>query len=217
MAKKPVAVHRPRGRDTRIRVLASTVGIARAEGLEALTIGRVSSMNSLTKAGLLGHFPSKLALQMSTIDRGREEFRSAVALPASRHDPGAERLGAVLQRWTTYTDGLGGGCMYASIASEFDSRPGEVRDRIARDMGEWLAFLEGEVATGLGNGEFRAATDAARLAFELQGILLSMNLRRQLADDIGARDMAKASILDIVAARATRKGKAAFHRGWEAA
>ena len=214
--EKQVPAHVRRGQETRQRVLASTVGIARSEGLDALTIGRISDLNSLTKAGLLGHFPSKVDLQLSTIDRGREEFMGAVIAPIWSKPEGAERLGALLHRWIVHVSGTDGGCMLASIAAEFDARPGVIRDKIADELRGWLAVLESEIAAGVRAGEFKADTDPGSLAFELHGIELSMNLRVQLLGELAARDLAAGSITRAVSGCATRKGKAAFARGWEA-
>jgi AcrR family transcriptional regulator len=214
MRGNELPAHRLRGQLTRRRVLEHTVDLARREGLEALTIGRVAEGNAITKAGLLGHFPSKADLQLSTVDAGRAGFIADVVAPASGRPEGIERLGALLRRWIDHGAQQPGGCFIASIAAEFDARPGAVRDRIAAMVHEWLQVLEGMIRRATRIGEIKAGTDARRLAFELHGYELSMNLRAQLLGDEAAAALAATAMRSAVLACASRKGRIAFERGW---
>jgi AcrR family transcriptional regulator len=217
MSPKELPAHMQRGHQTRERVMAQAVEIARSEGLEALTIGRVAALNDITKAGLLGHFPSKIELQLATVEAGREAFFTAVVLPALQAPAGAHRLGVLLRGWIDHVANKPGGCFFASIAAEFDAKPGVVRDRIADLMREWLGALERMLEGARNQGDLQEAADARLLAFELHGIELSMNLRTQLLGEAAAAAMAAQAMRDCVEAQATRKGKFALARGWETA
>lgn len=214
MRDNELPAHRLRGQLTRRRVLEHTVDLARREGLEALTIGRVAEGNAITKAGLLGHFPSKTDLQLSTVNAGREGFIVDVVAPASGRPEGIERLGALLRRWVDHVARQPGGCFIASIAAEFDARPGEVRNRIAAMAQEWLRLLEGMIQFAIRTGEIKTGIDAGRLAFELHGHELSMNFRVQLLGDDAAVGVAATAMRSAVLGCATRKGRIAFERGW---
>jgi AcrR family transcriptional regulator len=215
MTERELPAHMLRGQQTRDRVLGLAVEIARSEGLEALTIGRVAGINSITKAGLLGHFPSKIELQLATIDAGRQAFFAAVVAPALERPAGTERLGTLLRLWIDHVANKDGGCLFASIAAEFDSKPGVVRDRIAGLMREWLGALGRMVEEAKALGDLVATTDAQQLAFELHGHELSMNLQVQLLGEAIATARAAEAMRSSIEARATRRGKLALAKGWE--
>ena len=72
-----------------------------------------------------------------------------------------------------------GGCFWAAVTTEFDGRPGPVRDRIREAFGAWLAELERHAAIA-------GADDPAQLAFELQAVIHSANSWFQLFGDRAA-------------------------------
>jgi hypothetical protein len=68
-----------------------------------------------------------------------------------------------------------GGCFWASVAAEFDNRPGPVRDAVRDGMAAWLLGLEAQAeAAGLDDPaqvafEVHAAAQGANSAFQLFG------------------------------------------------
>lgn len=147
---------------TRDAILARAVDLASAEGLEALTIGRLASDLEMSKSGLFGHFGSKEELQLATIDAAATRFVAEVIEPALEAPEGRERLRALC---SAYIDHLRrgvypGGCFWASVSAEFDDRPGRVRDAIRERMAAWLGELERQA-------EIAGAPEPKRVAFEL--------------------------------------------------
>ena len=84
-----------RGAATRAAILDRGVDLASAEGLEALSIGRLASELEMSKSGLFAHFGSKQDLQLATVAAAGWRFRVAVLDPALEAPEGAPRLRAI--------------------------------------------------------------------------------------------------------------------------
>jgi AcrR family transcriptional regulator len=183
---------KPRG--TRDAILERAVDIASEEGLEGLTIGRLATEMEMSKSGLFGHFGSKEELQLATVDAAGLRFAHEVVIPVSDLEPGAERLRALCDRYIGYLERqvFPGGCFWASVTAEFDSRPGPVRDAIGERVSAWVGGLEAEA---------RAAgfDDPAQLAFELYSVAQGANSAFQLFGDREAFARARKAIDRLLA------------------
>jgi FPC/CPF motif-containing protein YcgG len=99
-----------------------------------------------------------------------------------------------------------GGCFFAAVAAEFDSRPGPVRDRIAEIMKEWLATLRTSILEAQNAGHINKEIDATQLAFEFNSLELGANWAFQLYGDIRAFKRAREAIRDRLNRYATDIG-----------
>jgi AcrR family transcriptional regulator len=201
---------RAQGVRTRQTILEEAVHLASAEGLEGLTIGRLATELSLSKSGLFAHFGSKEELQLATIETARAVFISEVIRPAFEADEGMPRLWKLCDIWLGHVQGgvFRGGCFFAAASSEFDSRPGVVRDRIAEIMKEWLAALERAVMEAQRAKHLAAGVDPAQLAFEFNALELGANWAFQLHGDQQAFARAREAIRERLQRHATKKGAA---------
>src|SRR4051812_31395855 len=159
-----------KGAATRTAILDRALEIATAEGLEALTIGRLAGDLGMSKSGLLGHFGSKQDLQLATIAAAAERFRVNVLEPALAAPDGVARLRAVTAGYLADIDSEAewGGCFWGSTSAEFDDRPGPVRDAIAAALDTWFAELARQSRRA-------GARDPQRLAFELFSLIMGAN------------------------------------------
>lgn len=80
--------------------------------------------------------------------------------------------------------------------SEFDSRPGPVRDALSRARRHWLRLLEQQVAIAQAAGDLAPVPGAALLAFEVDALLASANVSRNLSDDTTPLDAAR-ELIDL--------------------
>jgi AcrR family transcriptional regulator len=178
---------------TREAILDRAVDLASEEGLEGLTIGRLASEMEMSKSGLFGHFGSKEDLQLATIEAASRRFIDEVVAPVSGEEPGAVRLRALCDRYVGYLERrvFPGGCFWASVSAEFDSRPGRVRDAVRDGVAAWLGGLEGEARRA-------GFDDPAQLAFELHSIAQGANSSFQLFGDRAAFDRARAAIVRLI-------------------
>lgn len=186
-----------RGVRTRASVLEHAMGIASAEGLDALSIGRLASDLEVSKSGVFARFGSKEELQLATVAAASEIFVERVVRDALGTPPGIERLWRLCAGWLAYLRDrvFPGGCFFYSVAAEYDARPGRLRDAIAAQRVQWTALLERTAEDARQLGELAAGCDTALLAFELDAFGFAANGRSVLHDDDAAYDLARAAIL----------------------
>jgi AcrR family transcriptional regulator len=176
-----------KGERTRAAILDRAVDLASVEGLEGLTIGRLASELGMSKSGLFRHFGSKQDLQLATVAAAADRFRAMVIEPARGAPDGAPRLRAMGERYLDYLDSFPGGCFWGATASEYDDRPGPVRDAIAASMEAWMAELVRQAkAAGI--------DDPERYAFELYAVVMGANSRWRLSGDRRTFDLARAAL-----------------------
>ena len=197
------------GGRTRQAILEVAVDIASAEGLEGLTIGRLATQLSMSKSGLFAHFGSKEDLQLATIEAARSVFIEEVIRPALEAERGIPRLWKLCDTWLSHVQGgkiCSGGCFFAAAASEFDSRPGPVRDRIAEIMKEWLGILRRAIVESQEAGQMDEDVDPTQLAFEFNSFELGANWAFQLYGDKQAFARAREAMLERLRRHSTRSG-----------
>ena len=150
----------------------------------------------MSKSGLFAHFGSKEELQLATVKAAAARFVSEVILPASDLPQGIERLRAYYERYLFFIERecFLGGCFWAAAATEFDDRPGPVRDAVASGVASWIGELRRQA-------ELAGAKDPEQLAYEIYALGLGANIRFRLlgADDAFSR--ARAGIERLLADR----------------
>jgi AcrR family transcriptional regulator len=185
----PVTLHPERaihkGERTRRAILEVAVDLASVEGLEGLTIGRLASELDMSKSGLFAHFGSKEELQVATVQAARDIFLEEVIKPSLRVPRGLARLEALADSWISYAERkvFRGGCFFDAAATEFDGRPGPVRDLVAQNWADWLAMLETAVRKAQVAGEINPAEDPAQIAYEMNALTTAANRSAQLLGD----------------------------------
>ncbi len=214
-APAPVDGRRARGNRTRRAILSRSMQLASADGLEDLSIAQLASELGMSKSGLFAHFGSKEELQLSTIRAARRVFSDEAVTPALAAKKGIERLAALLDAWHDYIDSdtFAGGCLLMEAATEFDNRPGPVRDLIAETMNMWMGLLVEQAERALERDELQPGTDPAQLAWELHAFGLALNWDRQLNGSGTARARAAAAVRGRLEGAATAKGRKRLARG----
>jgi AcrR family transcriptional regulator len=170
---------RPRSDGVRSRraILDASARLATVEGLNGLSIGGLAEHIGMSKSGLYAHFKSKEELQLATIETAAELFNAEVVAPGSKAAPGLPRVWALSEEFLAHLERgvFPGGCFFASVAAEVDTRPGPVRDRIFEVIDDWASALADAVAGAQAAGEIDPAEDAEQLAFEIDAMLLMAN------------------------------------------
>jgi AcrR family transcriptional regulator len=185
-----------KGAATRQSILQEAMDLASVSGLEGLTIGSLAEATGLSKSGLFAHFGSKEELQLATIQAARTVFQDQVFVPALESPRGLRRLCAVAASWLDYAERemFRGGCFFAAVSVEFDSRPGPVKDLVAACMTTWRESLSRLAREAKETGELSRAADPEQLAFEFLALALWANGAYQLHRDPRAFDMARRAI-----------------------
>jgi AcrR family transcriptional regulator len=181
---------------TRQRILDRAYQLASLYGLEALTIGTLAGDLEMSKAGVHGHFGSKQALQLETIRHARALFRRDVIEPAEAAPDGLPRLWAMCTTLTAYNTetGLHGGDFWVTVAREYDSRSGPVRDAVEATMSGWMRRLEQLISLAVDLGQL-TPSDPAQLAFEIQALFDAGGHQYRLYHDPKAPVRARTAIL----------------------
>lgn len=167
--------------------------MATVYGLEGLSIGDLAKALDMSKSGLYAHFGSKQDLQLAAVDEAGRLFQADVIDPALAAAPGLDQLVAVceaffghLQRRT-----FPGGCFFAGAAVEMGTRPGPVKERVAAFQSGFVELIRQFAATAVELRQLGADEHPDELAFELNGVILAVNVSFVLHDDRRALDIAR--------------------------
>jgi AcrR family transcriptional regulator len=165
-----------KGQQTRTSILEAALALASQKGLEGLSIGALAEVTGMSKSGVFAHFGSREELQISVIREYHHRFESEVFFPAIRQPRGLPRLVVMFDRWVQrVSEEIDSGCIYISGATEFDDRPGPVRDALAAMVLVWHDALRKAIDLARGEGHLRADTDPAQMAFEIHGLILALH------------------------------------------
>src|SRR3954466_5932603 len=128
-ALKPSSA-KTKGERTRAAILDEALRLVSKAGLDGLTIGTLADATGMSKSGLFAHFGSREELLLAVLAHGQTQFGKVVFQPAIAKPRGLPRLRAMFVNWLAWTESaeLPGGCPMIGGASEFDDKPGPVRD-----------------------------------------------------------------------------------------
>lgn len=192
-----------KGQATKAAILDEAVDIASRIGFNALTIGQLAESTGMSKSGLFGHFKSKEALQLETLERGRERFTDLVVRPTLVAPRGIARVRALLDNWLVWeTEALEGGCVFVTASVEFDDQPGPMRDALVRNQTDWAEFIANVAGTAISEGDFRADVDTEQFAFTLLGIIYSFHHAARLLKDPKAIDHVRGAFEQLITSSA---------------
>lgn len=181
---------------TKGRILDRAAEIASEEGLDGITIGRLADELAMSKSGVHKHFGTKETLQISTLDKAFVDFWHRVVAPTLAEPPGLRRLRAVCENSVGYLEAplLPGGCLMTAALSEYDGRPGPVRDAVAEVWSRWREQLRADLTAAVDNGELSTDFDVDQALFEIIGAGLALNAAMQLQHDRTAAVHARRTI-----------------------
>jgi len=189
-----------KGERTRAAILDEALKIVSKAGLAGLTIGTLAEATALSKSCLFAHFGSREELLLAVLAHGQVEFTEVVFKPAMDHPRGAPRLRAMFVNWLDWTESaeLPGGCPMIGGATEFDDKPGPVRDMLAGGQRTWIETLKRAVRQAVEAGQLAPATDPEQIAFEMFGIALVVHHHRRLLGYSKARARALAALESLL-------------------
>jgi AcrR family transcriptional regulator len=195
-----------KGESTRAAIVDAALALARRDGLEGLTIGVLADQMGMSKSGVFAHFGSREDLQLAVINEYAARFIDQVLRPAVRRPRGMPRLRALLENWLALlARELEQGCLMISGASEYDDRPGPLRDAVVAIVEGWKRELLRAIEQARDEGHLERGVDSEQLVFEIYGLMLVLHHDARL---LHSRDSVKraraglARLLDAAAAPA---------------
>jgi AcrR family transcriptional regulator len=185
-----------KGERTRAAILDEALRLVSKAGLDGLTIGTLAEATGMSKSGLFAHFGSRDELLLAVLAHGQAEFTEVVFQPALAKPRGLPRLRALFVNWLDWTESaeLPGGCPMIGGATEFDDRPGPVRDMLAGGQRTWIETLKRTVRQAVEEDQLAKDTDPEQIAFEMFGIALVVHHHRRLLGYKKARERALAAL-----------------------
>ena len=189
-----------KGEETRQAILEGASKLASRIGLGALSIGLLASKMNMSKSGLFAHFGSKEALQVQVLEYTANSFRNQVVRPAFKADRGEPRIRKLFENWLSWINdsNLECGCLFVQTATEFDDKPGPVRDCIEDNQREWLAGLAESARRAIAEGHFREDVDPDIFAFEFYSMLLGYHHAYRMLHDPKAERHVRLAISNLI-------------------
>lgn len=163
-----------KGEATRGAILDRAYAIASASGLEGLSIGALAAAVGMSKSGVFVHFGSREDLQLAVLETAAQRFAQYLLPAAMSAQRGMPRLRTLLLTWFEWIRDQRGSCLLLSAISEYDDRPGPLRNRIVEYQLRWRDELARAIAATVACGELPPETDVEQLAFELNAVALAV-------------------------------------------
>jgi len=189
-----------KGAATREAILDRAYGMACATGLEGLSIGPLAQAVGMSKSGVFAHFGSREDLQLAVLDAAGRRFVEAVLVPALKAPRGVPRLRAIVLNWFEWVRHTAGGCVLLGSVTEYDDRPGALRDKVLAHEARWRAELGRAVQLAIDTGELRAGCDPSQVVFELYAVALAVHHDAGLYGFDPARDRGERALQSLIAA-----------------
>jgi len=172
-----------KGEQTRSAIVAAACELAARDGLEGLTIGALAERMHMSKSGVFAHFGSREDLQIAVLKAYEQRFVQDVLVPGLDAPRGLRRLRAIFDHWLERTAvEAASACIWISGATEYDDRPGPVRDELVGMVRSWQRELVRAIRQAVETGELRADTDTGDLVFDLYGVILVLHHDARLLD-----------------------------------
>jgi hypothetical protein len=114
-------------------------------------------------------------------------------MPALLQPRGLPRLRALMHYWFEWVRGNSGGCVLLGSVTEYDDRPGPLRDQVLRNEQRWRGLLKGAIQLAIECGHLRPG-DTDQYAFELYAFPLAVHHEAGLFGDEQARRHGQAAV-----------------------
>ncbi len=189
-----------KGEQTRAAIVAAAVELAARDGVEGLTIGALAERTQMSKSGVFAHFGSREDLQIAVLKAYERRFVDDILVPGLRERRGLPRLRAIFGRWLERTAiEAASGCIWISGATEYDDRPGAVREELVAMVRSWQRELTRAIQQAVDAGDLRADVDAREVVFDLYGVILVLHHDARLLNSPDALARAQRAFERLVA------------------
>lgn len=188
-----------KGEQTRAAIVETALSIAHLHGLEGITIGAIAEKIGKSKSGVFAHFGSREELQIAVLREYEQRFIQTVLLPSLKMGRGLPRLQALFVCWLErVVQEARSGCIYIAAASEFDDRPGAVREILVKMHVDWQKEMRRAVEQAVEQQHLHSTTHAEQLVFEMSGLVLAAHQQRRLLGDVMSVQHAQDGFLRLI-------------------
>jgi AcrR family transcriptional regulator len=188
-----------KGEQTRASIIDAALELAARQGLEGLTIGSLADRMQMSKSGVFAHFGSREDLQLAVLNQYERRFVADVLVPSLSAPRGLARLETILARWLDRTAvEAASGCIWISGATEYDDRPGAVREELVATVRGWQRELSRAIRQAVETGELVGGLDVEELVFQFYGVVLVLHHDGRLLGSADALPRARRSIARLI-------------------
>lgn len=188
-----------KGELTRAAILDVALDLSSRDGLEGLTIGLLADKMNMSKSGVFAHFGSREDLQIEVLKLYHHHFEQEVFYPAMKEPRGLPRLQAMFARWVKRVSvEIASGCIYISGATEYDDRPGAIREELVGMVLAWQDALFRCVQQATEMGHLRPDTDPQQMVFEMYGLILALHHDARFIKRPGSIERAQAGFVRLL-------------------
>ena len=197
-----------KGETSRDTILQVAARLVTTRGLEGLSIGDLAAEVGMSKSGLYAHFKSKEELELATIETAAAIFEREVLGPAMAAPAGLARLRELTRAFLSHLERrvFPGGCFFASVTAELDTRPGPARDRVAGILHSWVSLLRQCIRDAEELGEIARGVDVPQAAFEVEAMYLAANFLFVMTGDPAHLALAKRGVENVLSRLTARPG-----------
>lgn len=183
--KKDDSPGRTKGEKRRAAILLAAAQLATTRGLQGLSIGDLAAHLGMSKSGLYAHFKSKEELELATIETAAQIFDREVLQSVRAAPPGARRLVTLVEAFLSHLERrvFPGGCFFAAVAAELDTRPGRAHDRVLEVLSQWRSLIRQCIEEARTHPEIDRDVDLEQTVFEVQAMLAAANFLFVLTND----------------------------------
>ncbi len=203
-----------KGAKTKNEILAAAFRLASMKGLNGLTIGALATEVGMSKSGLFAHFRSKEKLQLQVLEWVSERFVEKVLTPSLKESRGEPRIRAFFQTWLYWHNRFAGpgGCIFISAASEYDDRPGVIRDFLFEQQAQLFSSIERMVQAAIEESHFHAKTDPKQFTYQYYSLFLGYHHFNRLIEDPAATTRLEQAFEDLLRSYTNERGTEHEHR-----
>jgi AcrR family transcriptional regulator len=197
-AKEP---RRSKGQASRENILLTATKLATIKGLSGLSLGDLAAEVGMSKSGLYAHFKDKEELELAMIETAAVIFDREVLQPTAQANGGVERLRTAADAYLTHIESrvFPGGCFFASVAAELDTRPGLARDQVFEVIKTWFSLLSQCILEAQEFGEIDANVEVDQSVFEVEAMLLAANFLFVMTNDLLHLSQARKGVENVLA------------------
>src|SRR3546814_8370435 len=117
----------------------------------------------MSKSGVFAHFGSREDLQLAVLEFAATRFGEFVLVAALAQPRGLPRLRAIMRNWFEWGRLEAGGCVLVGSVTEYDDRPGPLRDLVLRNEQRWRDALQRAAQLAIDCGHLRDEIGRAHL------------------------------------------------------
>jgi AcrR family transcriptional regulator len=191
---------RSKGEASRAAILLAAAELATTRGLQGLSIGDLAAHLGMSKSGLYAHFKSKEELELATIETAAQIFDREVLQSVRVAAPGVRRLKALVEAFLSHLERrvFPGGCFFAAVAAELDTRPGRAHDRVLEMMRERRSLIRQCIDEARTQREIGRGIDPEQAVFEVQAMLTAANFLFVMTNDTTPLQQARKGVQNLL-------------------